>query len=148
MNKIINTVKSILKPWLQQSKMLSKGMAFAFSQVIQVMSVGLVLIALTLPSLISASSASPVSPDLSNLIAYSVDYEMDKARAEKTVEHYGEPIRDIVEDALENNDENPDRKSTAQNTYQRESPLNEVLPKKIGDSFSQEELSDMQRDDQ
>lgn len=142
MNKVINAVKSITEPWLPLSKMLRKSLVFAFSQVI---SVWLVLIALTLPSL---TSASFVPSDSSNLIAYSVDYEMDKARAEKTVEHYGEPIRDIVEDALENNDENPDRKSTAQNTYQRESPLNEVLPKKIGDSFSQKELSDMQRDDQ
>ncbi len=156
MNKAINTVntvKSLIKPliisWLQPSKKLRQGLLVAFSQALPVW---LVLLALTLPSSISASltSSGLMSPHLSNsnVIAYSVDYEMDKARAEKTVEHYGEPIRDIVEGALENNEENPDSKSTAQNTYQRENPLNEILPKKIGDSFSQKELSDMQRDDQ
>jgi len=142
MNKVISAIQFTLKPWLQQSKTLSQSLVFAFSQV---MTVWLLLGMLMPPSVISASLMPPSLPN--NLVAYSVDYEMDKARAEKTVEHYGEPIRDIVEGALENNEENPDHKSTAQNTYQRESPLNEVLPKKIGDSFSQKDLSDMQRDD-
>ncbi len=142
MNKVISAVKFTIRPWLQQSKTLSQSLVFAFAQV---MTVWLLLVTLMPPSVTSASLMSPGLPD--NLVAYSVDYEMDKARAEKTVEHYGEPIRDIVEDALENNEENPNSKSTAQNTYQRESPLNDVLPKKIGDSFSQKELSDMQRDD-
>ena len=142
MNKVINAIKFTLKPWLQQSKTLSQSLVFAFSQI---MAVWLLLVTLMPPSVTSASLRSPGLSN--NLVAYSVDYEMDKARAEKTVEHYGEPIRDIVEGALENNEENPNSKPTAQNSYQRESPLNDVLPKKIGDSFSQKELSDMQRDD-
>ncbi len=141
MNKVISAIKFTIRPWLQQSKTLSQSLVFAFAQV---MTVWLLLVTLMPPSV---TLASLMSPNSSNLIAYSVDYEMDKARAEKTVEHYGEPIRDIVEDALKNNEENPNSKPTAQNTYQRESPLNEVLPKQIGDSFSQKDLSDMQRDD-
>ncbi|PZO56485.1 MAG: hypothetical protein DCF15_08535 [Phormidesmis priestleyi] len=146
MNKVINaikfTIRFTIRAWLPQGKTLSKSLFFTFSQV---MTVWLLLVVLMPPSMTLASLMPPISPN--NLVAYSVDYEMDKARAEKTVEHYGEPMRDIVEDALENNEENPNSKPTAQNTYQRESPLNDVLPKKIGDSFSQKELSDMQRDD-
>ncbi|MGB3293638.1 MAG: hypothetical protein WBB01_11685 [Phormidesmis sp.] len=69
---------------------------------------------------------------------------MDKARMEKTVEHYGEPVRDIVQQATQNNENNPERKSTAKNTYERESPLNELLPKKIGKDFSKEDLENME----
>ncbi|MEM8502828.1 MAG: hypothetical protein AAF716_06705 [Cyanobacteria bacterium P01_D01_bin.1] len=78
-----------------------------------------------------------------DVIAYSVDYEMDKARVEKTIEHYGEPVRPIVEQAIKNNENNPDSKGTAENTYQRESPLNLLLPEQLGDSFSKEDLLEM-----
>lgn len=81
-----------------------------------------------------------------SLIAYNVDYEMDKARAEQTIEHYGEPIREVVEEALQNNVNNPDSKETAENSYQRESPLNDLLPNRnsAGQKFSQDDFSDMQ----
>ncbi len=84
-----------------------------------------------------------VFPLSSDAIAYSVDYEMDKARAEKTVEHYGESIRPIIEDAIDNNENNPDSKATAENSYQRESPLNRLLPKRLGKFFSKKDFLDM-----
>ena len=84
-----------------------------------------------------------IFPMASDAIAYSVDYEMDKARAEKTVEHYGEPIRPIVEQAIENNENNPDSKATAENSYQRESPPNRLLPKRWGKFFSKKDFLDM-----
>jgi len=76
-------------------------------------------------------------------IAYSVDYETDKARGEKTVEHYGEEMRPIVQQAIKNNEENPDSKSTADNSYKRESPLNELLPERLGKDFSTTDLLEM-----
>lgn len=79
------------------------------------------------------------------LLAYNVDLEMDKARVEKTVEHYGEPIRDIVEQAARNNENAPDSKSTAENSYERESPLNDILPESVGKKFSQGDLKDMEK---
>ena len=78
------------------------------------------------------------------LVAYNVDYEMDKARAEKTIEHY-EGMEPIVDQAIKNNEENPDSKATAENSYQRETKLNDALPESIGEEFSQAELSDMER---
>ena len=78
------------------------------------------------------------------LLAYDIDLQMDKARVEKTVEHYGEPVRDIVEQAHQNNENNPDRKSTAENTYKRETALNEALPEQLGRDFSKQELKDME----
>ena len=81
---------------------------------------------------------------LAGAIAYNIDFDMDKARAEKTVEHYGEGIRDLVEDAVANNENNPDAKSTAENTYAKESAVNEALPDSIGESFSQAELEEME----
>ncbi len=86
----------------------------------------------------------PTATTTATSIAYNVDLEMDKARKEKTVEHYGEPIRDIVEQATQNNENKPDSKPTAENTYQRESWLNEVLPERIGKHFSQEDLQNME----
>lgn len=76
-------------------------------------------------------------------IAYSVDYEMDQARIEKTIEHYGEPIRPVVEKAIKNNENNPNSKDTAENSYKRESPLNSVLPEQLGETFSKEDLLEM-----
>ncbi|MGB3572677.1 MAG: hypothetical protein WA783_16050 [Phormidesmis sp.] len=93
---------------------------------------------------ISSASIHSASDVSDRWIAYSVDYEMDKARGEKTIEHYGEGIRPIVEQAIENNEENPDSKPTAENSYQRESPLNDLLPDKIGQDFSEADLLEMQ----
>ena len=95
---------------------------------------------------ISITTGDPVKKAPDNWVAYSIDYEMDKARAEKTVEHYGEGMRPFVKKALKNNEENPNRKPTAENTYQRESPLNELLPERIGKTFSKTDLLDMQGD--
>lgn len=81
----------------------------------------------------------------SALLAYDVDLQMDQARVEKTVENYGEPVRDIVEQAAKNNENNPERKPTAKNTYRRESRLNDVLPEKIGKDFSKEDLESMEK---
>ncbi len=113
---------------------------------------------------IATFSGSPVSgreegavmtrPPLQNvsqrdhtLIAYSVDYEMDKARGEKTVEHYGESMRPIVKQAIKNNENNPNSKDTAENTYRRESPLNDLLPERVGQFFSKKDLLNMPRTD-
>ena len=94
---------------------------------------------LVLPAWKAIAIAAPPT-----LLAYNIDQEMDQARKEKTVEHYGEGIRDIVEDATENNVNNPNKKSTAESTYKRENPLIDVLPKQIGKDFSQEDLADME----
>ncbi len=102
-----------------------------------------------------AGAAEDVNPAVSSLptktngtlLAYSVDYEMDKARAEKTIEHYGEGMRPIVEDALDNNEKNPESKATAENSYERESALNDILPEKVGESFAEEDLVDMEGGD-
>lgn len=76
-------------------------------------------------------------------IAYSVDYEMDKARVEKTIEHYGDPVKPIVEQAIKNNENNPNSKDTAENSYQRESPLNPILPERLGNTFTKDDLLEM-----
>jgi hypothetical protein len=90
----------------------------------------------------------PANTLVSNqLIAYSVDFDMDKARLEKTIEHYGEPVRGIVEQAVENNDENPEHKDTAENSYKRENSVIDNLPKENGRSFSKEDLVDMEHSD-
>lgn len=94
----------------------------------------------------SARRGEMVSSDLP-LIAYSVDYEMDRARGEKTIEHYGEPVRDVVEQAIKNNENNPRSKSTAENTYRRESWLNDLLPERLGQFFSKDDLLDMPNTD-
>jgi len=95
---------------------------------------------------ISITSGEPVKKTPDNWVAYSVDYEMDKARAQKTVKHYGEGLRPFVKEVLKNNEENPNRKPTAENTYQRESPLNELLPERIRKTFSKTELLEMKDD--
>ncbi|PZO51170.1 MAG: hypothetical protein DCF15_15080 [Phormidesmis priestleyi] len=77
-------------------------------------------------------------------VAYSIDYGMDQARGEKTIEYYGESygesLRDIIEQTLRNNVESPDSKATAENTYKRESFLNDWLPKKRSSAFSRQDL--------
>lgn len=109
---------------------------------------GLVLPVLLIASLVIASlGLGGLDARADSLLAYSVDYEMDKARVEKTVDHYGEPIRDVIEQAVENNENNPNSKETAENSYQRESALNEVLPERnsLGEKFSKEDFSGMRK---
>jgi hypothetical protein len=93
----------------------------------------------------SQASAAETSALLDYSIAYNIDLEMDKAREEKTVEHYGEGIRDLVEDANKNNVNAPDSKPTAQSTYERSNPVIDVLPKERSTRFSKEELQDMKK---
>ena len=68
---------------------------------------------------------------------------MDIARVEQTIEHYGEEIRDVVEQALRNNVNNPESKDTAQNTYQRQSTMNDLLPERRSTAFSTEDLRNL-----
>ncbi|MEO1636905.1 MAG: hypothetical protein AAFS04_17700 [Cyanobacteria bacterium J06631_9] len=77
------------------------------------------------------------------IVAYNIDFGMDLARVEQTIEHYGEEIREVVEQALRNNVNNPESKETAQNTYQRESALNDVLPEKRSSAFSKDDLTNL-----
>ena len=77
--------------------------------------------------------------------AYGLDYEMDLARVEKTIEFYGEELREIVEQAIRNNDTHPDRKETAENSYRRQSFLNEVLPQKRSSAFSKDMLLQLRK---
>ena len=58
----------------------------------------------------ATESLAESSVESTILVAYNIDLEMDKAREEKTVEHYGEGIRDLVQDANTNNVNSPDRK--------------------------------------
>lgn len=82
-----------------------------------------------------------------SLIAYSLDYEMDRARADQTIEHYGEPVREVVEETLRNNVNHPDSKATAENSYKRKSFLNDLLPNRnsVGKKFSQDDFSGMRK---
>ncbi|MGB7084939.1 MAG: hypothetical protein WBD47_05265 [Phormidesmis sp.] len=113
-----------------------------------ILSVGFALSCSPLGNTISSSlRAQAIAPENSVLIAYSVDYEMDKARVEKTVEHYGESVQPMVEQAIKNNEDNPSSKDTAENSYKRESPLNDLLPESWGQSFDQADLSDMRSTD-
>ncbi|MGC1307811.1 MAG: hypothetical protein WA885_11315 [Phormidesmis sp.] len=99
------------------------------------------------PAALATTRISMEAANSSAILAYDIDLEMDRARKEKTVEHYGEGIREIVEEATKNNVNTPDSKPTAQNSYERESPLNEVLPKRIGKDFSKSDLENMESDD-
>ena len=95
----------------------------------------------------SATVSREIDRTAQVLIAYSVDYEMDKARVEKTVDHYGEPVRDVAEQALKNNENNPNRKETAENSYERESFWNKILPRRhsLGQAFSEEDFAGMRK---
>lgn len=87
----------------------------------------------------TAQSMSPVVEEQTQL-AYNIDFGMDLARAEQTIEYYGEELRDLVEQALRNNQNHPESKDTAKNSYQRESTLNDVLPEKRSSAFSKDDL--------
>lgn len=95
----------------------------------------------------SAIGNCELASSTQTLVAYSVDYEMDKARVEKTIDHYGEPVRDVAEQALENNENNPDSKETAENSYKRESFWNKILPRRhsVGQEFSKEDFAGMRK---
>ncbi|KPQ37690.1 MAG: hypothetical protein HLUCCA11_01155 [Phormidesmis priestleyi Ana] len=75
--------------------------------------------------------------------AYSIDYGMDQARGDKTIEYYGEGLRDVVEQTLRNNVDHPNRKPTAENTYKRESFFNKLLPKQRSSAFSKDDLTNL-----
>ena len=79
------------------------------------------------------------------IVAYNIDFGMDLARAEQTIEFYGEELRDIVEQALRNNENHPDSKPTAKNSYQRESALNDVLPEGRSSAFSKDDLTNLRQ---
>ncbi|MEM8503730.1 MAG: hypothetical protein AAF716_11330 [Cyanobacteria bacterium P01_D01_bin.1] len=82
-----------------------------------------------------------------NAMAYNIDYGMDQARGAKTIEYYGEsygePLREIVEQAMKNNVNHPEPKPTSQNSYQRKSKLNNLLPERRGEAFSLERFLSM-----
>lgn len=88
-----------------------------------------------------------IASDSQVLIAYSLDYEMDRARGDQTIEHYGEPVRDVVEQTLRNNVNHPNSKATAKNSYGRKSFLNKLLPERnsLGKKFSQDDFSGMRK---
>lgn len=97
-----------------------------------------------------AAIASPSETLLGSsqtLIAYSLDYEMDRARGDQTIEHYGESVREPVEQALRNNVNHPESKDTAENSYGRRSFLNNLLPQRhsVGKEFSQDDFSSMRK---
>ena len=79
------------------------------------------------------------------VIGYNIDFGMDLARVEQTIEHYGEEIRDVVEQALRNNVNHPESKDTAQNTYQRQSAMNDLLPERRSSAFSTEDLKNLKK---
>jgi len=79
------------------------------------------------------------------VVAYNIDFGMDLARVEQTIEHYGEEIREVVEQALMNNVNNPDSKDTAKNSYQRESALNDLLPERRSSAFSKDDLTQLKK---
>jgi len=92
----------------------------------------------------SAVFAAP-SPNTQPIIAYNIDFGMDLARAERTIEHYGEEIREIVEQALRNNENHPASKDTAKNSYRRETALNTILPERRSSAFSQSDLANLKQ---
>ena len=97
-----------------------------------------VMVAIAIVCLVWSVNASPAS-------AYGLDYEMDLARVEKTIEFYGEELREVVEQAIRNNDAHPERKDTAQNTFRRQSLLNELLPIRRNSAFSKDVLMQLRK---
>lgn len=90
----------------------------------------------------TAAAALPSQPPI---VAYNIDFGMDLAAAEQTIEYYGEEIREIVENALMNNENHPESKDTAKNSFQRESALNDLLPEKRSSAFSKDELTSLKK---
>lgn len=79
------------------------------------------------------------------VVAYNIDFGMDLARIEQTIEHYGEEIREVVEQALLNNENHPESKDTAKNSYQRVSVMNDLLPEKRNSAFSKDDLTNLRK---
>lgn len=100
-------------------------------------------IRLSLAALLSICCVFGMS--VSEASAYSIDYEMDQARGEKTIEYYGESLREIVEQTLRNNDGHPEPKETAQNSYRRQGFLNDVLPQKRKSAFDKDRLMQLRQ---
>ena len=88
--------------------------------------------------------ASPLT-STQPVVAYNIDFGMDIARIEQTIEHYGEEIREVVEQALMNNVNHPESKDTAENTYQRKTALNDLLPERRSSAFSTDDLIDLKK---
>ena len=91
----------------------------------------------------SLSALAADLPETQTLLAYNIDMGMDEARGEKTIEYHGEELREVVEQTLRNNVNHPESKDTAENSYKRESALNDVLPEKRSSAFSKKELSQL-----
>lgn len=96
--------------------------------------------------------ASTSLPSNTNtLLAYNIDYGMDQARGEQTLEYYeddedfGDKLREIIERTLRNNENHPESKETAKNSYKRESALNNILPEKRSSAFSKDDLSKLRK---
>ena len=106
-----------------------------------------VLISVGFASAQAQASSQQLTQAPQNLIAYSLDFGMDRARADQTIEHYGEPVRDVVEKTLRNNTNHPNSKETAENSYGRKSFLNNLLPERhsLGKEFSQDDFSSMRK---
>jgi hypothetical protein len=107
--------------------------------------ISVVVVALSVGLIFFGAAESSTASGLSHpLVAYSIDYGMDQARGEKTIEYYsefyGESLRELIEQTLRNNEDHPDSKATAKNTFRRESFLNNVLPKQRSTAFSKEDL--------
>ena len=96
---------------------------------------------------LTANAAGLMFNDAQPLLGYSLDYDMDRATGDKTIEYYGEPVRDAVEQAMRNNVNHPERKETAQNSYGRKSFLNDLLPDRNSKEkrFSQDDFSKMRK---
>ncbi len=116
-----------------------------------ILAIGLV-VAMTFTVGVDNAAAAPYSTGVvarlqtaQPLVAYNIDYGMDLARVERTIEHYGEKIRDVVEQALRNNENHPESKDTARNSYRRESALNDVLPERRNSAFSKNDLSNLRQ---
>ncbi len=84
-------------------------------------------------------------PTQQPVVAYNIDFGMDLARAEQTIEHYGEEIREVVERALLNNENHPERNDTAKNSYQRQSAFNDLLPERRNSAFSKDDLTRLKK---
>ena len=96
--------------------------------------------------------ASTSLPSNTNtLLAYNIDYGMDQARGEQTLEYYeddedfGDKLREIIERTLRNNENHPESKETAKNSYKRESALNDILPEKRSSAFTKDDLSKLRK---
>lgn len=82
------------------------------------------------------SQAAIASDQTAPTLAYRIDWDKDKARQEKTVEHYGEGVRPIVEDAQKNNAEHPQNQAVPEEEYS-ESKGAKVIPQPLKQFWQQ-----------